>query len=123
MNNVEGKMKKWIELIQTEKLTGVTEDVQVCNVFNKCFFLSVFVFVLNLKFKKIFDEYLVYYSFGAFPNFGYFDYRFFFSLFEKFHFVFKINWAELKKSRNSSVLNAVLKIFRYVRNNLSDEME
>lgn len=67
MNNVEGKMKKWIELIQTEKLTGITEDVQVCNVFDKIAFSSLCL--LNLKFKKIVDEYLVYYSFGAFPNF------------------------------------------------------
>ena len=41
MNNVEGKMKKWIELIQTEKLTGVTEDVQVCNVFNKIVYFCI----------------------------------------------------------------------------------
>lgn len=29
MDNIEGKIKKWIILIQTEKLNDVTEDIQV----------------------------------------------------------------------------------------------
>ncbi|XP_043509177.1 uncharacterized protein LOC122528276 [Frieseomelitta varia] len=50
MNNVEGKMKKWIELIQMEKLTGVTEDVQA-TVFgrNKEFNKHIFKLLLYLS--------------------------------------------------------------------------
>lgn len=29
MDNIEGKIKKWIILIQTGKLNDVTEDIQV----------------------------------------------------------------------------------------------